>query len=493
MNAYTLRAGAVALALASAPAALAQQGPTLTLQQAVAQARAANPEHLQTTNDIRTARAAVRRARLDLFPTASASSSFGYTASGEARYGGTQTTENPAAYESSYFLGLNYQLSGAKLYEPRNARAQERATAQRIAGADANLVGLVAQQYLSVLQAQEQVGAAEREVARTTEHQRLAQARLDVGAGTPLDLRKAEVQKGQAEVTLVQRRASYETERLRLGQLMGALLPEGTQLVDKFEVFQPGWRADSLVALAMRNNPTLLSARANAVAAESQVGAARSAYLPSLSLQAGIQGYAQRLGNEGGLVTAGIQQQQAIYANCLRENALNQLIGAGQIACGANPFQQDVQDQIAAGIRDRNSRYPFSYTRQPLSAQLTISLPLWDADSRRRQVETARVQSEDAKLATRQQELKLAADIAGAVLTLNTSYETARLQEQVARNAAEELRLAQERFRFGAANSIDVIDAQTSLSQAEQARIDAVYVFHKSLAALEALVGQPLR
>lgn len=60
-------------------------------------------------------------------------------------------------------------------------------------------------------------------------------------------------------------------------------------------------------------------------------------------------------------------------------------------------------------------------------------------------------------------------------------------------NATEELRLAQERFRFGAANSIEVTDAQTNLAQAEQARIDAVYNFHKTLAALEALVGRSLR
>jgi outer membrane protein len=493
MNAFTWRAGAVALALASASAAPAQQGPTLTLDQAVAQARANNPEFLQTANDIRTARAATRQARLDLFPTASASSSFGYTASGESRYGGTQAADNPASYTSTYSLGMSYQLSGAKLYEPRMARAQERATAQRIAGTDANLVGQVVQQYLSVLQAQEQVGAAEREVQRTSEHERLAQARLDVGAGTPLDLRKAQVQKGQAQVTLVQRRAGFETERLRLGQVMGALLPDGTQLTDKFEVFQPAWRADSLVALALQNNPTLLSARANAAAARTQVNAARSAYLPTLSFQAGISGFAQRLGDEDGLIASAINSAQGSFAACQRGNQLNALIGAPAQNCGANPFETDVQDAISSSFRDRNGRYPFSYSRDPLSAQLTVSLPLWDGDQRRRQVETARVQSDDARLATRTQELKLAADIAGAVLTLNTSYETARLQEQVAQNAAEELRLAQERFRFGAANSIDVIDAQTALSQAEQGRIDAVYVFHKSLAALEALVGQPLR
>jgi outer membrane protein len=38
-----------------------------------------------------------------------------------------------------------------------------------------------------------------------------------------------------------------------------------------------------------------------------------------------------------------------------------------------------------------------------------------------------------------------------------------------------------------------VTDALTSLREAERARIDAVYNFHKSLAALEALVGRSLR
>mgnify|MGYP000544174047 CR=1 FL=1 len=35
--------------------------------------------------------------------------------------------------------------------------------------------------------------------------------------------------------------------------------------------------------------------------------------------------------------------------------------------------------------------------------------------------------------------------------------------------------MAQERFRYGAANSIDVTDAQTSLALAEQSEIDAIY------------------
>ena len=95
--------------------------------------------------------------------------------------------------------------------------------------------------------------------------------------------------------------------------------------------------------------------------------------------------------------------------------------------------------------------------------------------------------------AVRGQELRLRTEVETSLLALRTAYATAQLQEQVVSRATDELRLAQERFRFGLASSVEVTDAQTSLAEAERGRIDAVYNYHKSLATLEALVGQPLR
>jgi outer membrane protein TolC len=144
-------------------------------------------------------------------------------------------------------------------------------------------------------------------------------------------------------------------------------------------------------------------------------------------------------------------------------------------------------------MESQNSGWPFGYDRQPLSAQLSFSIPIFDGFSRQLQVDQARASAADAQHQVRAEELRLRQEVNAAVRNLRAAYETAMLQEQVRANAAEQLRLAQERFRFGAANSIEVTDAQTVLASAEQAQIDAVYVFHKSLAALEALVGQSLR
>jgi outer membrane protein len=91
------------------------------------------------------------------------------------------------------------------------------------------------------------------------------------------------------------------------------------------------------------------------------------------------------------------------------------------------------------------------------------------------------------------QQLSLTADVSAAYYTLVTSARTAQLQEQNAAKAREELVLAQERYRVGAATFLDLNDARASYERAENDRINAVYEFHKAFAALENAVGHPLR
>jgi outer membrane protein TolC len=494
---------ALLLAAAAARPAAAQQtpppappaGPTLTLEQALDSARTHNPDLLTQRNESRPARAAVREARMSFLPSASVSTGVGYTAPGEQRFGSVQLeSSSPAYYSSSYGLSFDYQMSGAKLMQPTLARAQRRATEQRIVGYEANVVSEVRQQYLASLQALEQAGQAERELARTREHERLARARLDVGAGTPLDLRRAEVERGQAEVNLLQRRNTYQTELLRLGQAMGAPLAPGTRLVSTFALFEPAWTVDELVALALAGNPNLLSARASAEAARTGVRAARSQYLPSLGLNVGYRGSVYSAGSLDPLYQTKINNANSTFKGCVYNNQLGALIGAAPDDC--SPFDTS-NPAVVAGLKQQvraaNPSFPFGFRGQPMQASLSVSLPLFNGWARERNVEEARVQRDNAELAVRGQELKLRTDLGSALLNLQTAYGVAQLQAQVVGRATEELRLAQERFRFGVASSVEVTDAQTSLALAEQGRIDAIYNYHKSLAALEALAGRPLR
>lgn len=498
--ARALRVGAPALAVALAPVTLAAQQPepgaTLTLEEAMALARENNPEFLSQANDTDVARWQVRSAQASLLPSADISNSFGYTASGERRFDSVGLGQQPAIYSSTFSIGGSLTMNGSRLLQPTVARANLRATQQRVEGAAANLEANVAQQYLTVLRAQETVAQAEREVLRTAEHVRLAQARLDVGAGTPLDVRRAEVQKGQADISLLQAQSAYANSILLLSQVVGTPLSPGVRLESDFAIFEPGWTAEELTATALRNNPTLLAARASVDAAGTTVRQARSAYLPSLSLSVGVNGNAYRASGLDGLIQQNIDQgvsnAQQDFLRCQEQNQIRQNAGLPTTPCIALP-ESEIADRVRTQTEAQYGTFPFNYQRQPMTARMTVSLPIFTGLSRQLQVEQARASATDARLQVRTQELRLQTDVATSLRNLQTAHRTVELQEIVRTAAAEELRLAEERFRFGAASSIEVTDAQTRLAEAERAQIDAVYNFHQTLAALEAQVGQRLR
>lgn len=488
---------AIAAAMLGAPAVAGAQQPApgdLSMDQAIRIARENNPNYLQQSNDLGVARSSVRAAYGNLVPNLSVSNSYGYTASGEARYGTVEFGSQPEAYSSSYSLNMGLQLNGSTLLQPSVERARRRAVERQVEGAGASLDAQVAQQYLTVLQGRELVAQAEQELARTEEHVRLAEARLEVGAGTPLDVQRAQVQRGQAQVSLVQARNNADIAVFTLGQLVGTPLEPEIELTSSFTIFEPTWSAPELVQAALGTNPSLLAAEASASAARTGVRSARTSYLPSLNFNVGMTGSVYQAGNVNGLVQqqiAGLGQQ---FASCQTNNELMQLIGRPGMDCSPfNPSDPAVEAAIRSELEAQNRGWPFDYRRQPLSASVSISLPIFQGFNRQLQVDQAKATADDARQMVREQELRLRQEVAAAVRNLETAHETALLQEQVVASATEELRLAQERFRFGAANSIEVTDAQANLGQAEQARIDAVYNFHKSLAALVALVGRSLR
>jgi outer membrane protein len=489
--------GVACLAVAAAimPSALVAQtdpaGPgTLSLDAAIATALEQNPNYLSRRNELGVSRWQVRSATADFLPSVNASTSFGYTQAGEQRFGAVGFGDRPPYYSSDYNLGVSLEVTGSKLLQPTVARANERATEQRVFGEAAQLVSAVVQQYLTILQQQEAVAQAERELSRTGEHVRLAEARLEVGAGTQLDVRRAEVQQGQAEIRLVQSRNALATATLSLGQLMGRHVEPGVRLSSEFQVFEPSWQATDLVQRALTNNPNLLAARASAEAAGTSVRQAQSAYLPRLNFSTGLRGSVFAAGDIDPLVSQQINANA--FQNCLQQNQMREAAGLPPQRCLDPSNPADVQ-LVRERVDAENPNWPFGYTRQPVSATVTVSLPLFTGLQRQVQVEQARANAMNTRYTVRAQELQLQTDVGTALRNLETSYRSAQIQERVRATAAEELRLAQERFRFGAASSVEVTDAQTNLAEAERAQIEVVYNFHQSLAALEALIGEQLR
>ena len=176
---------------------------TLALQEALDQARANSPAYRQTLNDAAPARWGVRNAYGNFLPTVSVAGDAGYVGSGESNIGGGLTVPTSAFLTSGYSLGLSWQLDGRVLSGPGQQKALQRATEEDISGAAINLRYEITTQYLNTLQAIAQVDVARQQVVRNADFLALARARYQVGQATLLDVRQAEVVKGQSDVEVL--------------------------------------------------------------------------------------------------------------------------------------------------------------------------------------------------------------------------------------------------------------------------------------------------
>ena len=68
--------------------------------------------------------------------------------------------------------------------------------------------------------------------------------------------------------------------------------------------------------------------------------------------------------------------------------------------------------------------------------------------------------------------------------------ETRNLAEQTEGSAQEDFNLAQEKYNLGAATILDVLDAQVSLTRAQNDRVNALFDYLVAVARLNNAVGK---
>jgi outer membrane protein len=487
-----------ALALvASAPLAGAQStttrssaGSVLTLDEAISLARRNNPVFLSQSSNRRTADAAVRSARGALLPSADASFGTRYQQGGQQVFNGLSFSNSSDAVQSSYGLNLNYRVNTATFVNPKAAVANREAVEADISGSSEQLRAAVTQQYLSVLQAKAR-SALQDTLVKTAESQlELAKAKLTVGMGTSLDIRRAEVALGQSQVALLTARNNVEVEKLRLFQQLGVTQPADVQLTTDFPVNPPNFSVDSLLELARRQNPAILALRSRERAATLNVRVAKAAYTPTLSVSTGWGGNSYQYTNSDYLVDQARGGVMSQLASCLAQDSIRTRVGLASANCNTRYVFTDAQ---AAAIRSSNSQFPFKFERSPLALTASLSLPVFDNFNREERVQRASVEREAAAYNVKAKDLAMTADVTQAYLTLKTAAQTVALQEQNATKAQEELSYAEERYKVGASTFLDVVTSRGTYEQALIDRVNAVYDYHKAYAALENAVGRPLR
>lgn len=184
------------------------------------------------------------------------------------------------------------------------ARSEYLATVQAQRAFRLSLIQDVASTYLATVETAEQIRLADTTVASRREGVRIAQVRLRSGLTSALDFHQAETLLAQAEAALAGLRLTEAQLNNQLFVLVGGPVPQ--PLPAPLPLARQTSREELLLGLPSEllfARPDVLAAEERLRASEANIGAARAAFFPSISLT-GAAGYASGalrtlVGNEG--------------------------------------------------------------------------------------------------------------------------------------------------------------------------------------------------
>ena len=171
----------------------------------------------------------------------------------------------------------------------RQALEQYFATVEGKRNAQVSLVAEVATEYFTLRQTEEQIALAKQTLQTVQDSYTLNQATFDAGASSELDLRTAEGQVQTAKINLLTyERARAQAENylvLLIGQPMPTNLPPSRAFNDT------NLLADIPAGLPsglLQQRPDILEAEHTLKAANANIGAARAAFFPTITMTASV-------------------------------------------------------------------------------------------------------------------------------------------------------------------------------------------------------------
>lgn len=331
------------------------------LQRVIDQALANNRDLRIAAANIAAARAQYRIQRGELFPTIAANGAYSYSHSNSPAAGNAATTDSLSAgigitgFEIDLF-GRVRSLTSAALNRYFAQEATARAT--RL-----TLVGDIAGAWLSYAADRSLLGIAEETAANARRSVTLTDARLKGGIAPRTDLRQAEQVLASAESDLAQQKTALAQDVNALQLLVGApidpaLLPGSIdEAASNIAALPAG--LDSGVLL---RRPDVVSAEYTLRAANAEIGAARAALFPRITLT-GLLGLAS--GALSSLFSSGA------FSYSGSANAAYPIFSGG--AARAGVAQSEAQRDAAVASYEKAIQTAFSEVADALARQGTIA------------------------------------------------------------------------------------------------------------------------
>jgi outer membrane protein len=349
--------------------------------------------------------------------------------------GGGTTPPTALAYApNSYVAGI---FGSYEIFTGGRRPAQIAASKAATHAADATLieqkynVTLTAEQTAyGVLRGHDLVQVTVTRIANATKALEYASAQLRAGTATRADVLTAQVFVEQARQQFIAAQDTLSTNAYALGRLVGIDGAVGVVPVDSVIDYRLALSDSEIIALAVSKSPTVTAADQNARASHALVNAARTEYVPNITLSGGYN-----------------------WAN-------------RSLSIGA--------------------------TREGWLIELGTSFPLFNGFLREDDVtratvnaDVARAQASDTHRFARSQAEQLLASLRLAQKGIDAAGQEVAASE-------ENLRVMFARYRNGVATFLDLSTAQVNDAQARVDLVTARYTFRLTRVSLEALLGRSL-
>ena len=300
----------------------------------------------------------------------------------------------------------------------------------------------VTQAYFQVFYQQELLQQAKTNLQLSQLQESRLVGLIQAGKAAQVELSEAQSRVAQDQASIVQEESQYNLALLELSQLLEFSTPDSLHIASPASLQLPHLpeSADAVFALALPQRPALQVAKLRTEAAQMGVKVARSGYLPSLSLSAGL--------GTNYYNTSGFPNEA---------------------------FNRQIRNNLASSLA------------------LSLSFPIFDRYSTRNSVKQAKLEVVNQQLEEENLKKTLYKEIQNAyynAVAAQQKWTAAKIAEQASETT---LNLVTKKYEAGKANGTEYDEARKKHTNATTQRLTAYYDYMFRTKILDFYAGEPLQ
>lgn len=330
-------------------------------------------------------------------------------------------------------LRVDYNLftGGSRSASIRAAELQRQVSALAVEAQQEQIRLTTANAYYALQESGEQIRIQQAFVNEAERNLRDARLRQEVGVGTRFDVLRAEVQFANARQSSIQSQSDQRVASRDIARLLNLPLTAGIEATPVAVAEDWPLTLEESIVLATQNRAEL----------EQQL------------LQADISEEQRKI------ALAAIRPQLSLFAN----------FGVDSILSGGNAFTDDFQETSTIGAQ--------------------FSMSLFDGGTARAQARQRELDGEIAEQQFSENADQIRFDVEQSFFNLVSNKENIATSEIAVAQAQEALSLANLRLQAGVGTQLDVLTAQSELTQAESNNVTAILGYNRALAAMQRAVS----